>query len=214
MVIELIFILILVVSTLSGYRKGLLMSLCTLLVLVLCGLGASLAQEMFTPKAVEFLEPSVEQMVAQEIRQQVQTDTDQALSEAGDAGDILGDLGAMLGVDLTQTVTDSTETLVEAAAQSVAKAIVEPLAGLLIYLVAFLILYLVLHGAALAINVVDRLPGIHTLNRLGGAVLGFSTGLLVLVLLVGVGQKAGYLAENTTLGPIGSLLEGWLQGEL
>lgn len=228
MLIEVIFLLILVAFVLSGYRKGLLMSLCSLLVLVLCSLGASVAQSVFTTKAVEFMEPRVQQAVEAQLQEQVRQDSQQAVENAGETGITIGgqnitlgdlvDLLDRFGLDVEQQVTEGTSNAMEPvlteAAWAVARAIVEPMAGLVIYLVAFVILYLVLHSVALAVNVVDRLPVIHTLNRLGGAVLGFLSGMLLLTVLSVVCRQTGWLSEDTAAsGPLGMLfgkLVAWL----
>ncbi len=86
-----------------------------------------------------------------------------------------------------------------------ARAVVEPIAGLLIYFAAFLILYLVLHSVALAVNVVDRLPVLHTLNRAGGVLFGLAEGVLLLTVLLTVLSQSGVLPEEALGGPLGSL---------
>ena len=60
-------------------------------------------------------------------------------------------------------------------------------------ILVFLVLYLVLHNIALGINVVDRLPVIHTCNRIGGAVLSGGGCLLVLVVVSALCSEAGLL---------------------
>lgn len=216
MLIDVICLLILVACCLSGYRKGLLMSLCSLLVLVLCCLGASLAQQNLTPKAVAYLEPILTEKVEVQLQAELESQTQQTVEQAEDAGVTiggqrvtLGDLADLLdrfGLDVEQSVTEGAseamEPMVRAAAQAVARAVVEPMAEVLIFFAAFLVLYLVLHSVVLAVNVVDRLPVLHTLNRAGGAIFGLIGGVLMLTVALVVLSRTGFLPEDVLEGPL------------
>ena len=216
MLIDVICLLILVACCLSGYRKGLLMSLCSLLVLVLCCLGASLAQQNLTPKAVAYLEPILTEKVEVQLQAELESQTQQAVEQAEDAGVTiggqrvtLGDLADLLdrfGLDVEQSVTEGAseamEPMVRAAAQAVARAVVEPMAEVLIFFGAVLVLYLVLHSVVLAVNVVDRLPVLHTLNRAGGAIFGLIGGVLMLTVALVVLSRTGFLPEDVLEGPL------------
>ncbi len=210
MLIDVILLLILVACVLSGYRKGLLMSLMSLVVVIVCCLGASAAQRTLTPKAVEYMEPKVASAIEAGIQEQLERSTQQSLEQAGDIGlriggesMTLGDLADFLGqfgIDVEEEVTESASNAlspaVAAAAQGAARTIVEQLAGIVIFFAAFLILYLVLHSAALAVNVVDRMPVIHTLNRAGGAVLGLCGGLLAITVAAAVILREGFALDE------------------
>ena len=218
MLIDLILLLILVACILSGYRKGLLMSLLSLLIVVLCCFGASAAQHALTPKAVEYLEPRLAEQIQAGIQDRIDQDTQQALDEAGDQELEIGGQSMELseitnflqqfGLDVEETVTEGATTALEpvaqAAAQAAAHAIAQQIAGAVIFFAAFLVLYLILRSVALVINVVDRLPVIHTLNRAGGAVAGLVGGLLVMVVAAAVLRQAGL--QEDALGPLGQSL--------
>lgn len=217
MLIEVVILLVLLASALSGYRKGMLMSLCTLLVLVLCSLGASAAQRQLTPRAVEYMTPKLQATIQESMEEKLQEGASEALEDAGEVGITiggqsvtLGDLMELLsrfGLDVQTQVKEGSqqamEPMLEEAAYAVALAMVQPAAELVIYLAAFLILYLALHSVALAVNVVDRLPVIHTLNRLGGALLGLLGGALLLTVILTVLRQAGWIPEGALQGPMG-----------
>ena len=222
MLIEVIFLLFLVTCCLSGYRRGLIMSLGVLLILVLSSLGATVAQETLAPRAVAAIEPKVQQVVREQLRQEVENQTQDAVEQAGDVSfsvggqqmtleDIAGLLGSF-GVNVEAQAVEGTgqalEPVLDAAAGAVAHALVEPVAELVIYVAAFLILYLLLHSVTLALNVVERLPVIHTLNRVGGAVFGLLGGILVLIVFMVVCRRTGWLPEELGKGPLGLLFQG------
>ncbi len=125
MLIDVICLLVLVVCGLSGYRKGLLMSLCSLLVLALCCLGASVAQKTLTPRAVDYLEPKLAERVEGQLQTELESQTQQAVDQAEDAGltiggqrVTLGDLAELLGrfgLDVEQGVTEGASDAMEPA---------------------------------------------------------------------------------------------------
>ena len=227
MLIEVIFLLFLLTCCLSGYRKGLVMSLGVLLILALASLGATVAQEALAPKAVEAIEPKVQQVVREQLQRELEDKTQEAVENAGDVSVSIGDgqmnLGALTGIlgalgipveaQVTEGASQVMSPMIDAAAEAVTRAVVEPVAELVIYLAAFLILYLLLHSLTLALNVVDRLPVIHTLNRAGGAILGLLGGVLVLTVLLVVCRRTGWLPEEFGQGPLGLLFQG-LAGRL
>lgn len=221
MLIEVIFLLFLLTCCLSGYRKGLIMSLGVLLILVLASLGATVAQETLTPKVVEAIEPKVQQVVREQLQRELEEQTQDSVEGAGDVSfsvggeqmnldslmGMLGALGIPVEAQVAEGATQIMGPMLDAAAQAVARSMVEPVAELVIYLAAFLILYLLLHSLTLALNVVDRLPVIHTLNRAGGAVLGLLGGFLVLVVLTVVCRRTGWLPEELGKGPLSLLFQ-------
>ena len=220
MTVDIILILVLIVFILSGYRKGLILSLCSLLILVVSCLGASVAQEVLTPKVVAELTPQITASISESMEEQVTLATENAIADASESGITiagqeitLGDLTNLLktfGLDVEQsaqnTASDISEPLIEAAAQTMAEAIVEAIAGLLIFLAAFLIIYLLLRTVELGINTVDHLPVIHTLNHLGGGVVGFISGAFFSVMIMALLSQTGAFPEDTFAGPVSGIL--------
>ena len=103
--------------------------------------------------------------------------------------------------------TDAAEPLVQSVAKSISsQSIVTSIAGLLIFLGAFLVIYLLLHAVSLILNLVDRLPVVHTLNRVGGAVIGGVSCALVLTVLMGLLVNSGAMESSSFGGPVAQLL--------
>ena len=214
MLIDIILILILVCLILSGYRRGLLMSLMGLVIVVLCCLGAAAAQRALTPSVTEYLEPKIAAALEPEVESYIAGQTQTALDDAEEQGltvngeeMTLGDLAELLqnfGLDVDQTITDATGDMLnpaaDAVADSIARTVAERIAGTLVYLAAWIILYLILHNVSLAVNVVNRLPVIRTCNKLGGALLGALEALVPMVVIATVCDRAGLLPEK--MGPV------------
>lgn len=220
MTVDIILLLILIVCILSGYRKGLILSLCSLLILVVSCLGASVAQQALTPRVVEQVTPQITMAISEKLEEQVSLATENALADAGEAGITMGgqeitlgdlmDLLNTFGLDVEatarNTASEISAPLVAAAAQAMAEAIVEAFAGLLIYLAAFLIIFLLLRTVELGVNAVDRLPVIHTLNHLSGGIVGLVSGAFILVMVMALLTRTGAMPEETFNGPVSGLI--------
>lgn len=220
MAIDILLLLIFIICVLSGYRKGLILSLCTLLMLALSCLGAAAVQQVLAPRAAEWMEPKVTAYVADVIRDGVENSTENAMEQTGEVGltiggqqVTLGDLAGILsgfGLDVQESVQgaaqDMAEPLVQSVAKGISQSIVESVAGIVVFLAAFLVIYLLLHGVSLVVNLVDRLPVVHTLNHAGGAVIGGVSCALVLTVLMGLLVKSGIMEQNAFGGPVASLL--------
>jgi len=96
----------------------------------------------------------------------------------------------------------------------VARELVETFAFAILYILIFVALVLLLRLAALAINLVLRLPVLFSVNTFGGALLGLLEGMMVVWLLIWLAPRLGIAlpAENTyllhffmTVGPMGLL---------
>lgn len=218
MTLDIVLLLILIVFVLSGYRKGLIASLCALLILVISCLGASVAQEMLTPKVTQQLEPQVTQMIAEKLEAQVSSSVEGAITEAGDTGitiagqsvtlnDLMGLLSSF-GLDVQTQTTNLSEPIVQSVAAVVASALLSSIVGFVVYLIAFLIIFLLLRTVELGLNTVDRLPVIHTLNHMGGGIVGFLSGAFFLTMLITVLSQTGLFPEDTFDGPLTGMLYG------
>ena len=154
------------------------------------------------------------------IRDGVETSTENAIEQTGEVGltiggqqVTLGDLAGILsgfGLDVQESVQgaaqDAAEPLVQSVAKSISQSIVASAAGLVIFLLAFLVIYLLLHAVSLVLNLVDRLPVVHTLNRVGGAVIGGVSCALVLTVLMGLLVNSGAMERSSFGGPVAQLL--------
>ena len=220
MTVDIILLLIFVVCVLSGYRKGLILSLCTLLMLALSCLGAAAVQQALTPKVSGWMEPKATSYLVDVIQDGVEDSTENALEQTGKVGLTIGgkqvtlnDLAGILsgfGLDVQESVQGAAQTVAEPVVQSIAKSIsqsvVSSLAGLVIFLVAFLLIYLLLRAVSLIVNLVDRLPVVHTLNHAGGALIGAVSCALFLTVLMGLLVKSGAMEQGSFGGPVAQLL--------
>lgn len=218
MTLDLVLLLVLIVFVLSSYRKGLILSLCSLLILVISCLGASVAQEMLTPRVTQQLQPQFTEIIAEQLETQVASSVDSTIADAGNTGitiagqsvtlnDLIGLLGSF-GLDVQAQTTNLSAPIVQSVAAVVASALLQSIVGFGIYMIAFLIIFLLLRTVELGLNTVDRLPVIHTLNHLGGGVVGFLSGAFFLTMLMTVLSQTGLFPEDAFDGPLSGMLYG------
>ena len=77
-------------------------------------------------------------------------------------------------------IRDRAESLAPAIAREVAQLI----GWLILFVLGFIALKLLCRLAVFLLDQIDRVPGLHLLNHLGGALLGVLKGLLLLTLAV------------------------------
>ena len=115
---------------------------------------------------------------------------------------------------LERRAEDSVAATAKAIAAAVARELVETFAFAILYILIFVALVLLLRLAALAINLILRLPVLFSVNTFGGALLGLLEGMMVVWLLIWLAPRLGIAlpAENTyllrffmTVGPLGLL---------
>jgi hypothetical protein len=217
MTVDLILLLILLVFMLSGYRKGLILSLCSLLILVISCLGATVAQQALTPKVSAYLKPQVTAYVSEVLEEQVAENTGAALESTGvtiggqsvsleELLSLLQRFGLDAEATVQGTVSSASEPLITRAAEAISDTVTNALAGLLIFLAVFLVIFLLLRSLELGLNTVDRLPVIHTLNHLSGGLIGLISGAFLLTVCMAVLVQADVVTDSTFQGPVSTLL--------
>ena len=101
-----------------------------------------------------------------------------------------GELLKLMGWDdtLTKSLSDRAEEKVRDTGVSLAMAVVDSVMESFVYMVlfalSFAVLSLLLHLVARALDIAMKLPGVHLLNGLGGAVVGLIQGVLLIFLAI------------------------------
>ena len=197
LIIDIVLLVVLLIFTVHGASRGLLLSLCGLVAVLVAFIGAGFAAEALAPKVADFLEPrfaaAIEERLDQEIADstllpdpgdEVQTD-DIPLTEILN---ILKDMG------FYQSAVDAVNDAVAVAAS---------IAGTVAYMILFVVFFvLILIGWTLlshGLDLVARLPGLHFLNKTGGAILGLVKGCAILFLCAWVLRYLGKVVPEETV---------------
>ena len=222
--IDVVIFAILIFYAVLGWKRGLIRTLTELAVVILAlGLSTQLAKAA-APKIVDqYLRPATHAAIeqrAEEISREAKETTRENLHKVLEAipnayvrekaadtldgvfesGEILGGYGLVpldeLGKDLADHVLD---TLVTDVIRTILSAAL------------FAILNFLLRMAARVLRLVEKLPGVRQLNELGGALVGFGKGLILVCLVVWVRSGIGTITPEMAEGSIAlGLLPGWL----
>ena len=205
---------VLLIFACIGARRGLILSLCGLLAFVVAFLGASFAARTLSPVVADALEPrfaaAIEEQLNESIRQQAEAGEAAVLSP--DDVPLEGVLDALREMGFYETLINTVDRAVESgmtavaasAAAAGAAAIAQSAGYLILVLLGFFLILLAWRLLSRALDLVARLPGLHFLNKTGGALFGLVQGCIILFVAAWLLQFFGQvlpreLVEQTVL---------------
>ena len=172
-----------------------------------------------TPKIEERIAGTVEKALEKKGQESGQTLEELLPDSLKGLLDRMGLLDPLRGT-LERRAEDSVAATAKAIAAAVARELVETFAFAILYILIFVALVILLRLAALAINLVLRLPVLSGVNTLGGALLGLVWAVLLLFAAVWLMQRFNWVvtpelirdsillkffAENNPIGLIAAL---------
>lgn len=187
LLLDLVILGLLVYWCVMGFRRGLILSLCSLLAVVVALAGGwYLANHAYEPLA-ERLEPIILPVVNERADEAIsseasglvpseETASDQAATDQSSSGPLSilsGSLQNQVGQQLENFKNNAVQQLAASIAQTVAKAV--------LFLVGFLVILLVWNILFHALHLVAKLPGLHLLNKVLGGAFGLVKGILLLM---------------------------------
>lgn len=213
LVFDLAILLLLVVFAIRGASRGLVLSLCGLVAVLLAFLGGRFVADAGAPVVARYLEPqfaaSIERNLEQQIEQTPWTsapEPDAALPSPDqhpleDVLEVLKEMGLYqeLIATIEKAVAAGMTEAAAGAAAAVAAAIAQSVAYMLIFLVTFVLILVLWTILSHALDLVTRLPGLNFLNRTGGAVLGLLKCCIFLFLCAWVLRYSGTLVPEETV---------------
>ena len=189
LIFDLIVLAVLILFAALGAHQGLILSLCGLIAVVVAVLGASFAARALSPLVADALEPrfaaAIEEQLNESLREQAQAGADALTPEEVP---LSGVLDALREMGFYERLIDQVDQAVEAgmahaaasAAAQVAAAVAQSAAYAILFLAAFLFLLIVWKLISHALDLVARLPGLHFLNKTGGALFGLIQACILL----------------------------------
>ncbi len=216
LILDIVLLLIVALSTWSGYRKGLIAGIAGILAVIIALFGGSLLSSAYSHEVVPVLEPFVDGYIdSQNIRDEVLDTlgygyTDLSLEDvlARDSSlrfDYAVECNKTLGI-----YQDRAEEMAQRAVQNADRnglnmtdAVVTELCDTVSFvgglLVAFLLILILLVAIGNIGNLSFRLPNLELLDEIGGAVLGFAKGFMYCVLLCWILSFLGLVIGKNTL---------------
>lgn len=188
-ILEIVVAVIIVVCALKGLKDGLILSVCSFVTLFL----AIAITQIATPGVSSALRTNED--IVSFLTQQVDNvlfDSDEREVISGD-----NDMNTIEGLNIPKVMKEELITnnvqktykalgvtsLSEYISLYVAYSIINCIAYIVVFLAAIAVLKIIIH----ALNVVSKLPVIHTLNKLGGLAIGGIEGVLIIwIVFVGI----------------------------
>ena len=175
---------VLLASIFIGWRKGFLKMTLSMLALVI----ALIATWMFSPIVTDFLRDTpLYSMTKNAVREALEENMTSEGQTQEEQEEILED--SFLPAHIVEVLKENNhESVYESLkAKDFLDYVSAYVAGIVINLtgvvITFVIAGLVIHIVMLLLSVVDLIPGLHAVNKLGGAFLGFVQGLILIWLL-------------------------------
>ena len=127
LIFDIVILLILAVFALLGAKRGLLLSLCGLLAVLVAFIGASAVSDIMAPKVAAYLEPKFAAALEQRLEEQIQSASWQSDGSAGAAGAVTPDdlplqdvLNVLKDMGFYQSAVDAVDKAVRAGMTEVA----------------------------------------------------------------------------------------------
>ena len=198
---DLIVAAVLLVFALRGASRGLVLSLCGLLAVVVAFVGAGFAARLASPVVADVLEPRFADAIEAQLSAQVQSGTPVEELPLQDVLNALKEMG------FYEELVDAVNRAVEGgmldaaagAAAAVATALAQSIASAVIFLVVFVILLIAWTALSRSLDLVARLPGLHFLNQTGGAVIGLLKGCIFVFAAVWLLGYAGHMIPEAAV---------------
>jgi len=173
---DLIIAAVLIVAAVVGAIKGLLKSLLGVVIVVVAFIGAAFIADALAEPVAQWMQPMLESYVQEKLAVESTTDAAAMLEAFHFSGDQLQQMLQEVLAKVSQTGSDVLSAVSESVSYSISYAAV--------YLVAFLVLLLALWLLSRPLLLAAKLPGLRTLNALGGGALGLVWGALLVFLAV------------------------------
>lgn len=187
MVYDLVILAILILFALWGLHRGLILTLCSLVALLVAFVGASLVSNFWAPSVAGWLQPLLQPTTSSAVEAALPEGAADAELPLERLIILLDEADLPFGLD--EFVSDLREegvpvlsagSLVDSVSASLAAKLANAIARVGLFLLSFLVILILWRLLARALNLVARLPGLHMLNKLGGLVLGVFQGAILL----------------------------------
>ena len=197
-IIDAVVVLILAGFTVFGAKRGLLRTLAGLVIVVVALVGAGMIATTFSGPAAKLAAPLIEKQIEKKIDAAI---AESAPSSHVDEDSQLEGLLSLLGLDtevrssLMEKARDTVRDTGVSAVTAVVTGVAQSMIYGVLYILSFVALTVLLHVLFKAIGLLTKLPGLRSLNALGGGVLGLIEGGLLLFLAVWAARRLGVSFE-------------------
>ena len=226
-IINIVLIAVLAICVWIGFKKGIIMGIIQVLVIILSLYGAQLLSDTFSYEVIPVLRPFVSGFMEGQVRETTYEVFGYQANEEGEYPDVtvsLTDLMASapenadeialrsfqsLGLydDLAKALADRALSYANDGTTSLMTAVVTVLCQAVTWYLGFLLAFFILFSILTVIvnlpNLSFRIPYVGIINDLGGAAIGLGVGIIFCALIVWLFQFAGLLLPEETMRSTG-----------
>ncbi|MGN1004556.1 MAG: CvpA family protein [Oscillospiraceae bacterium] len=186
-VYDLVILAILILFALWGMHRGLILTLCSLVALLVAFVGAILVSNFWSPSVAGWLQPLLQPTTTSAVESALPEGVTDAELPLDELIILLDEADLPFGLD--EFVSDLREegvpvlsagSLVESVSVSLAAKLANAIAYIGLFLLSFVLILILWRLLARALNLVARLPGLHMLNKVGGLAVGVLQGAILL----------------------------------
>lgn len=197
--IDAVFVGIIIIFALRGLRRGLVISVVSMVGFLVALLGAHYVANNFSHHAEGLFEPFVSRWVESAVsRMNLPIDVDVPATDYSAVMEILRGVG--INENLADTISNTVSTQwqrVEMGFQSaVTYALVQTVARIFTFLIAFFLIWLAIRIIAQFLDAIAQLPLLNLVNRLGGLAAGLIQGAVAVWLIVFVLYFTGVFSPS------------------
>ena len=191
-IVDIVLIAVLAISLILGLARGLIHTLLGVVIFVVALMAGGWIANTVTEPVTDYLMPYIEEMVVQEVAGSL---VDPEAVASVTENERLGDFGGMIGEMIDNAVTSGMATLSDALS-----GILRTVVYAVVFLLSVLVLTWLLRLITSPLRLVDKVPVLGMVNRLGGGALGLILGVLICFLIAAL-VKLTHLIDpaDTTL---------------
>lgn len=214
--IDLVLLSIVIISIWTGYKKGLIMGIGGMVVIIVSLYGACLISTAYSYEIVPALRPFASGYVERQMNTTVLENMGLANTELS-YNDILNEDPTLrhefsyetyrtIGIydDAAEQMALEAEQYADGQGTDIAPAVVEVLCGRVTYVagivLCFILLFIILTAIGNLTNLSFKIPNMDILNDAGGAVAGLIKGIMLCILLCWALRFAGLAIGKDTMG--------------
>lgn len=207
-VIDVFLILILAVSVLNGAKKGFILGISGILIMVAAFYGAGVMANTYSDRFKPMIEPIVSRFVESSVTETIQEHSKATAAKPNQADELstlglesLTNLGLFKGT--SQKILDELKGTVTTVGQdfknAVSKKITSSVTYIFTFILAYLLITILLYLATRLLDAAFKLPGIGFFNNAGGFALGLVKGMLILFVIAwAMRYLGGFFPDETT----------------
>lgn len=186
-VYDLVILAVLAAFALWGMHRGLILTLCSLLAVLVAFVGAILVSNFWAPSVAGWVQPTVSPVVTAAVRSALPEEISDAELPIEDLLVLLDEADLPMGLNkfLPDLQTDdivvlTADSLVDSLSSALSAKLANAISYIGLFLLSFVLILILWHLLGRTLDLVAHLPGLHLLNKVGGLVFGAFRGALLL----------------------------------